>query len=200
MPATLTQTPPPSNRPGPFRWTTDLFHAVCDTGVFEGRCLILVDGEIIEMPPPNPPHNVGMMLAAEVLTPLFRPGYVVRNQMAFVLGLGTDPVPALAFVHGTARDYLTRQATTAALVVEVSGSTLAYDVTDKAELYATGGIADYWVLDVTNGRLLVFRDPTPLPNNLGASAYRTTLTLGRGDTVSPLALPSVTVSVADLLP
>jgi Uma2 family endonuclease len=199
MSATLTPTPP-VNRPGPFRWTTDLFHDICDAGYFEGRNVILVDGEIIEMPAPNPPHNVGMMLAVEVLTPLFRPGFVVRNQMALVLGLWTDPVPDLAFVPGTARDYLTRQATTAALVVEVSDTTVAYDATEKAELYATGGIADYWVLDVANGRVLVFRDPQPLPTTPPATAYQTCLTLGRGDTVSPLALPGVTVNVADLLP
>lgn len=200
MSATLTPPPRPPSRPPVLRWTTDLFHDVCDAGHFEGRNVILVDGEIIEMPPPNPAHNYGMTVAPEILAPLFRSGYVLRNQMALVLGLWTDPVPDLAFVPGTARDYLTRQATTAALVVEVSDTTLAYDTTEKAELYATGGIADYWVLDVSNGRLLVFRDPRPLSANPPATAYQTCLTLGRGDTVSPLALPGVTVNVADLLP
>ncbi|MBN9521358.1 Uma2 family endonuclease [bacterium] len=201
MPAAITRTPPPpATRPGRFRWTTDLFHDICDAGYFEGRNVILVDGEIIDMPPPNPAHNYGLTVAAEVLTPLFRPGHFPRNQMALVLGLWTDPVPDLAFVPGAARDYLTRQATSAALVVEVSDTTLAYDTTEKAELYATGGIADYWVIDVTNERLLVFRDPRPLSTAPSATAYQTCLTLGRGDTVSPLALPGVSVDVADLLP
>ncbi len=200
MSATMTRTPPPATQPGRFRWTTDLFHDVCDAGYFEGRNVILVDGEIIDMPAPNPPHNVAMMLAALALTRVFQPGYAVRNQIALVLGLWTDPVPDLAFVRGDPRDYLTQQATTAELVVEVSDTTVAYDTTEKAELYATGGIADYWVIDVTNGRLLVFRDPRPLATTPPATAYQTSLTFGRGDTVSPLALPGVTVAVADLLP
>ncbi|MFO0799860.1 MAG: Uma2 family endonuclease [Gemmataceae bacterium] len=200
MSATLTPPPRPATRPAALRWTVDLFHDVCDAGHFEGRNVILVDGEIIEIAAPNPAHNVGMMLAVEVLTPLFQPGHAVRNQMALVLGLWTDPVPDLAFVVGSSRDYLTRQATTAALVVEVSDTTLAYDTTEKAELYATGGIADYWVLDVSNDRLLVFRDPRPRSTTPPATSYQTCLTLGRGDTVSPLALPGATVNVADLLP
>lgn len=200
MPATLTKTPPPATRPGRFRWTTDLFHDVCDGGYFEGRNVILVDGEIIDMPAPNPAHNVGMMLAVRVLTAAFGPAYTVRNQMALVLKLWTDPVPDLAFCPGDPRDYLHRQATTADLVVEVSDTTLAYDTTEKAELYATGGIPEYWVLDVTNGQLVVHRDPAPLPNNLGASAYKTCRTLGRGDTVTPLHAPHATVNVSDLLP
>ena len=47
------------------------------------------------------------------------------------------------------------------LIVEVADTTLAYDLTTKAELYATAGIADYWVLDVENRQLHVFRDPQP---------------------------------------
>ncbi len=200
MSATLTPPPRPPSRPAALRWTTDLFHDVCDAGYFEGRNVILVDGEIIETPPPNPAHNYGVTVTAERLAPLFRPGHTLRNQMALVLGLWTDPVPDLAFVPGTARDYLNRQATTAALVIEVSDTTLAYDTTEKAELYATGGIADYWVLDVNNGRLLVFRDPRTLSTTPPVTAYQTTLSLGRGDTVSPLALSGVSVAVADLLP
>lgn len=34
------------------------------------------------------------------------------------------------------------------LVVEVSSSTLGFDLTTKAQLYARAGIQDYWVLDV----------------------------------------------------
>jgi Uma2 family endonuclease len=69
-----------------------------------------------------------------------------------------------------------------------------------AEVYATAGIADYWVVDVDGRRLLVFRDPVPLPQGLGGSAYRTHLTFGAGDSVSPLAVPTAVVRVADLLP
>jgi Uma2 family endonuclease len=85
-------------------------------------------------------------------------------------------------------------------VVEVADSTLDQDTTTKAELYATAGIPDYWVLDVDGRRLLVFRDPAPLPTGLGATAYQTHLMLNPTDTVSPLATPTAVIRVADLLP
>jgi Uma2 family endonuclease len=193
-----TVAPPATAGPRPLHWTCDLFHAVCDTGILEGRNVILVNGELLEMPPPKPPHNTGLTLADEVLRAVFRPGYVVRNQMALDLAQDIDPVPDLAFVPGAARDYANRQPSTAALVVEVADSTLDYDTTTKAELYATAGIPDYWVLDVVGRQLLVFRNPAPIPD--GGGTYRDKQTLGPDDTVSPLAVPAAAVKVADLLP
>src|SRR5262249_32064485 len=80
----------------------------------------------------------------------------------------------------------------------VSDTTLALDLTEKAELYATAGIPDYWVLDLTGRRLLVFRDPGPVA--AGGAAYRTHLTLGPSESVTPLSAPNASVTVADLLP
>jgi Uma2 family endonuclease len=91
----------------------------------------------------------------------------------------------------------TAHATTAALVIEVADTSPPYDATTKAELYAPAGIADYWVLDVDSRQLLVFRDPTPIPEG---GADRDQKTFGPNDSVSPLAAPNATFKVADLLP
>ena len=56
------------------------------------------------------------------------------------------------------------------------------------------------MIDVENRVLLVFRDPVPLPTGLGATAYRTHFTLGPTDRISPLAAPSSSITVADMLP
>jgi Uma2 family endonuclease len=177
-----------------------LFHNVCDAGVFEGRNVILVNGEILEMPPPNPLHNTGLVLIENWIRDVFRTGYVVRNQMALDLSRDTDPVPDLAVVSGVPRDYISRQPTTAVLAIEVSDSTLAYDRGEKANLYAASGIADYWVLDLVNRQLLVFRDPRPDPAQPHGFAYATQLTFGPADSVEPLAAPGRRVAVAELLP
>ncbi len=86
------------------------------------------------------------------------------------------------------------------LIVEVADSSLFLDTTTKAELYATAGVPDYWVIDLENRRLLVFRDPVPLPAGLGATAYQTHRAHAPHDTVSPLAAPTASVRVGDLLP
>jgi Uma2 family endonuclease len=102
-------------------------------------------------------------------------------------------------VAGRFEDY-TDHPTTALLIVEVADTTLFDDTTTKAEVYAEAGIQDYWVLDLNGKRLLVFRDPVPLPAGLGATAYRTQLAFGPADRVSPLAAPAGSVLVSDLLP
>ncbi len=190
---------PPVGAPPRLRWTTDEFHATCDAGVFEGRNVILVDGEILEMPAPNPDHNSASELTRAALAVAFGSSFWVRHEMALDLSLDTDPVPDLAVVPGTPRT-VRNQPGTALLVVEVSDSTLAYDRGEKSNLYAEGGIADYWVLDLNGRQLLVFRDLQPDPAAARGFAYRTRLILGPTDGVSPLAAPQASITVADLLP
>ncbi len=191
---------PTSRIPTPLRWTCDAFHDLCSTGVFSGRRAILIDGVIITMALPNPPHNTSLGITHELLQRVFAIGFHVRGQMAFDVGTTNDPGPDLVVATGSFRDYSTRQVTSAVLVVEVSDTTLFMDTTTKAELYATAGVQDYWVIDVENRVLLVFRDPVPLPTGLGATAYRTHFTLGPTDHISPLAAPSNSIAVADMLP
>ena len=119
--------------------------------------------------------------------------------MALVLGLATDPVPDVAVVVGSPRDY-TDHARTALLVVEVAESSLSYDTRDKANLYAASGIRDYWVLDLVNRQLIVFQNPAPDAVQLYGAAFASRLVLDPTATVSPLAAPQASVLVSDLLP
>jgi Uma2 family endonuclease len=102
-------------------------------------------------------------------------------------------------IPGSIKDY-TNHPTVAVLIVEVADTTLFYDTTTKAELYATAGVEDYWVLDLDGKKLEVFRDPVDLPAGLGASAYRTHFVLSATDTISPLAVPNSSVRVSEMLP
>jgi Uma2 family endonuclease len=196
-------TPNPSSgsvAPRPIRFTATEFNLIGEMGWFEGRRPFLLDGVIWEQGPMDPPHATGLSLVDAALRPIFGTGWFLRVQMPFHVDQLNDPFPDLAIVPGGPRDYLAAHPTTAALVIEVSDTTLGVDTTEKAERYATAGVADYWVLDLNGRRLLVFRDPAPLPAGLGATAYRTRLTLAPADRVSPLAAPHASVLVADLLP
>jgi Uma2 family endonuclease len=198
---TATTTPPPATGwPRPLRWTVAQFHAVNSTGVFAGRRPMLIRGVLLEQGPMNPPHAIALELVIEALRAAFGPGWRTRSQLPLVLGPDTDPFPDVAMIAGDPRAAPRAHPTTAMLVVEVSDTTLTTDMTEKAELYATGGIQEYWVLDLNARQLHVYRAPAPLATNLGAVVYGTHLTLGLADTVSPLAAPSSTIPVADLLP
>jgi Uma2 family endonuclease len=185
---------PPSS---PAHWTVAEFHRVRSTGVWDGRRTYLVRGVIWEQGPMNPPHAALVKHVEEVLAPVFGSGYCFRAQVPLLLGQDTDPFPDLAVVTGRTLDYLTVHPTSAHLVVEVADTSLDEDTSTKAELYAAGGIADYWVLDVNARRLLVFRDPRPFA---GTTTYRTKFTLSLTDSIAPLALASASIRVSELLP
>ena len=186
--------------PTPARWTVAEYRRLGAAGAFADRRTILLYGEIYDMPVPNPPHDVALGQLDDWLRSVFTTGVHVRNQMGFDVGADSDPGPDLAVVVGVRKDYSAAMPTAALLIVEVASTSLFVDTTTKAELYATAGVADYWVVDVDSRQLLVFRDPAPLPAGLGATAYQTRLTFADTDTVSPLAMPTATIRMADLLP
>lgn len=193
--ATRVPTGPPRN----LLWTVEQFHQLGDLGFLEGRRAMLIDGTIFEEGPMSPAHATAIELTAEALRTVFGPNWRVCVRMPLVLGQTTDPEPDIAVVAGSARGS-TAHPTTAALVIEVSDTSLGYDTTLKRDSYAAGGITDYWVLDVNARQLLIFRDPQPDPSCSRGVRYASTLTLGPADTVSPLAAPTAAMKVADLLP
>ncbi|MBA4063754.1 MAG: Uma2 family endonuclease [Isosphaera sp.] len=198
----LPPAPPAAHAPRPLvmRWTVEQFHRMGSMGWFEGRRPFLLDGVIWEQGPMNPPHASAVYVTTELLRPIFAAGWVVRGQMPLVVDEDNDPLPDVAVCPGKASDFFAAHPTTAALVVEVADTSLREDLTEKAERYATAGVADYWVLDLDGRRLLVFRGPQPLPKGLGATAYPTQTTHGPADRVTPLAAPNSSVLVSDLLP
>ena len=177
--------------PRPVRFTREQFRRMGELGFFDGRRIELVCGEIVVAPPVGEPHVAGVSLTTDRLKAAFGAHHYVRVQAPLNLAV-TDPQPDAAVVPGGPRDYPTTP-TTALLVVEVADTTLAYDTTTKAELYATAGIADYWVLDLNGRQLHVFRDPQP-NSALGTTSYQIHNTLGPTDTISPLHAPNVEVT------
>jgi Uma2 family endonuclease len=200
--ATLTLPPAagPVSEPQPHRWTVAEYRELAKTGMFHDKKTMLLDGVLFVTVMPNPPHDTALGLTEDWLRSVFTAGYQVRSQKGLDIGTGSDPGPDLAVVRGSIRDYATQAPQTAEPIVEVADSSLVIDTTTKAELYATAGVRNYWVLDLANRQLLVFRDPVPLPAGLGATVYRTHKTFGPSDSAAPLAASNSPVRVADLLP
>jgi len=152
--------------PRPRLWDRADYDRLVDAGVFGPADRVeLLEGEIIEMTPERSRHAAAVDLALETLRRAVGASHTIRVQ---------HPVSA-------------------ALVVEVSDTSLEYDRTRKSRVYAQAGIAEYWIVNVVEGVLEVHRDP-------GAQGYRSVSTLHTGETVSPLAATGVPVAVADLLP
>ncbi len=196
MPPKFDALPP---RPGvPFRFTREQYYEMGRLGFFDGVRVQRLHGEIVVMSAVNWPHVLGCRMTRDALEAAFA-GVAWVNDRSPLPTTDSDPEPDLAVYPGKPTDY-TDHPTNPLLVVEVSASTLFDDTTTMAELYATAGVADYWVLDLDNRRLIVFRDPAPLPAGLGGAAYRTRTEFAESDSVAPLAAPAAQLRVADLLP
>ncbi len=190
----------PATEPAqPQRVTVAEFHQQWEEGRFEGRKPMLLDGEVFEMPMPGPKHSMGIGLAQHVLTKIFGTEYWLRPQLPLPLNLWSDPVPDWAIVEGSPRSYALHP-TSALLVVEVADSSLQIDSGIKAALYAAGLIADYWVIDTNNRKLIVYRSPQANTTNPRQSSYADVVTYDETASVSPLAMPGAVVLVFDMLP
>ncbi len=164
-----------------------------------GRRVELIRGEIWDLGPMNTPHTVGLTRTRRYLDRTFA-GLDVRVQVPLDVSADSLPLPDFAVVPLVPDDYLSAHPTgrMASLVVEIADSSLNTDLTVKAELYATSGVQEYWVLDVENRILHVLRNPGTVAAN--GTAYRSQQQFGPDDSVAPLAAPDRPVKVADLLP
>jgi Uma2 family endonuclease len=198
-------TPPPAANGTPAagpvrrRWTRDENYRMGELGFFDGQRVELIDGEVVVMSPINETHVFGVNLTARRLWQLLGPEFYVRVQSPLDFGPDGSPEPDIAVVRGDPRAFATAPAT-AEWVFEVAESSLAYDTGDKVGLYAAAGVPDYWVLDLVNRRLIVYRDPRPDPTRRFGHGYFQQTTYVPADSVAPLAAPSATIAVAELLP
>jgi Uma2 family endonuclease len=182
-------------------WTREEYLKMADAGIFApGEQVELIEGEIIAMTPQKSSHATVVSLAYKALSVVFAVGFYIRQQMPLALGADSEPEPDIAVVRGTPRDYFDEHPTMALLVIEVSDTTLGFDRGRKAALYAKAGIPEYWILNLVDRVLEVYRDPAPLADRPSEYAYRSAHRFGPADAVTPLSLPNIQVRVADLLP
>jgi Uma2 family endonuclease len=145
------------------RWTIDRVLAMVEAGVLEpGAHLELIDGVLFEMTPQGMPHMLSVHRCAKRL----RAAYMAMPVEVFeekCLAIGTDSLPEPdVFVYPSAdlRDADRFEAHRAVLVVEVSYTSQRVD-RDKAALYARGGVATYWRVDLRAGHVVAYTDPSP---------------------------------------
>ncbi len=180
------------------RWTRDEFYQMAEMGFFDGKKVELIEGEIIEMSPMKSLHATVVRLVLDVMRKIFAEGYIVDSQLPMSFSKITEPEPDVAIVKGEIKDFAQAHPKTAELIIEVSGSTLRYDRTKKMNLYAKNKIQEYWIINVKNRSLEVYR--RPIRDEGRGFIYTEIQMLTEKDSVSPLAAPAKKIKVADLLP
>ncbi len=181
-------------------WTRDEYYQLASFGLFQGQRVELILGQIIQMSPQGSRYATSVLLVQEAVREAFGTGFVIRGQLPFLVEDSSDPEPDVAVVEGDIRDGLEAHPSSASLLVEVSESALQYDRQTKASLYARAQIEDYWIVNLVEDVVEVYRVPQPDAEAEAGYAYTEVATFERGDTITPLALPQARIAVADLLP
>ncbi|MXY95415.1 MAG: Uma2 family endonuclease [Caldilineaceae bacterium SB0670_bin_27] len=185
------------------RFTLDEYHNLIEIGFFnESERVELVEGILVDMSPNNPPHIRTVNRLRRTFSSLdARVDIEVRAQGPVTIPeLMTEPEPDLVISTETGFELDERHPypSEILLLMEVSDSSLNYDRSLKRAIYAQAGIAEYWIWNLVDGLLEVYRDPrTPVS---GEAAFQTKLTFHRGESVAPLAFPDLEVAVDDILP
>lgn len=181
-----------------FKWTARQYHRMAELGFFKGKRVELIKGEIIEMAPMGTPHSTAVRLLIEALRKSFGKGYLVDSQLPMSFGSSDEPEPDVSVLWGGPRDFLDKHPSQASLLVGVSNATLRFDRREKAELYAENKIAEYWILNLKQRCLEVYRHPVRDKN--AGFIYTEIFVVGEDKSISPLAKPKSKIKVADILP
>jgi len=177
-------------------WTVKEYHQMAEAGIFHPEERVeLIAGQIIRMSAKGTAHTAAVRRTAKVLRNLLFNQAEVYTQDPIQLNDFSEPEPDVAVVRLDPLDYADHHPTPSEvyLIIEVADSSFKYDRETKAKVYAKSGIADYWVLDVIDRKLHVFREPTQ-------EGYQTEVIFSEKASVSPLQFPDVAITLQDMLP
>ncbi|MEO1593111.1 MAG: Uma2 family endonuclease [Cyanobacteria bacterium J06632_22] len=178
------------------RFTVDEYHRMSELGILSHtERTELLNGEIFQMVAQGKAHAVATRKAGDVFKfGLDRNRYTVHIQAPITLNDRSEPQPDVTVTVSDPQEFATHHPgpEEILLLIEVSDSSLKYDLETKAVAYAIAGIEEYWVLDVDNRRLFVHQQPT-------LTGYRTTDAYTDADEIAPLVLKDFKVQIADML-
>jgi Uma2 family endonuclease len=181
----FTQLDPERRRP----ITRAEYHVMGEAGLFERERVELLDGVIVRMSPRSEPHDSVIERLNELILPRLVGRARVRIQLGFAASEHSEPEPDVAIVPKD--EQREDQPARATLVIEVALSSLRFDRTIKASIYARAGVAEYWVVNVANRSVEVHSSP-------GADRYTEQRVLRGEERLSIPGFPELTLSVDEV--
>lgn len=195
MPTALTDLPAQIDVPRK-RWTrTEFEHLHLATPELER--LELVDGELVTKIGKKRPHVNALILLQAWLVQVFGVRFVHPEAPIDVApedNPSSEPEPDLIVTSRDLSHFQTANPTPAdiLLLVEIADTTLSFDLTAKARLYARAAISEYWILDIPGRRLIVHREPHD-------GVYRSVVSYTEQESVTPLVQPNAQLQISEAL-
>ena len=168
----------------------DEYDKLAALGAFEDERLELLEGVLVEMSPPGPPHASSVDKLTMLLVPAVVGRAIVRVQGPFAAENISEPEPDLMLMP--LGDYTSGHPEHALLVIEVSESSLREDRGVKQRIYARNGTQDYWIINLVERVVEVYRKPQ-------GERYASVQRFAPGASITLLAFPDVVVSVSDVI-
>jgi len=175
--------------------TVQEYDLMTEIGILdEDERVELLAGQIVKMAAKGTAHGAAITRTRILLENRLVQQVLVRLQDPVRMNNYSQPEPDIAVVIPDPFYYEDHHPTPSEiyLIIEVADTTLEKDCGIKATIYAQSGIADYWVLDVHNRQLHVFREPSQ-------DGYLSRVILADGDSISPLRFPDCYFLVSDML-
>jgi Uma2 family endonuclease len=178
------------------RFTVQEYYRMTEQGILSPtERTELVNGEIIKMVAKETAHTSAVLIVQDVFKERLGRQVFVKSQDPIRLFDDSEPEPDVAVVKRDPLAYSTHHPLPAEvlLLIEAADSSLKYDLETKAILYARAEISEYWVLDVLERQLHVFRQPHQ-------GRYQSQTILAETLEVTPIAFADCAIAIQDLLP
>lgn len=184
------------SEPAPVRVSVDRYFEMTECGIISPDDRVeLLEGLIVSMAAQSAPHAGVVNLVHRALLSRLGDRATIRVQSTFLAGGSSVPEPDIAVIPGRAEDYLEEHPSYAHLIVEVAYSSVIQDRLTKSAIYARCGVPCYWIVNLRDHRVELFRDPDPI-----RAQYRFATSATGEDGFGIDAFPDVRFTAAELLP
>lgn len=177
------------------KFKVDDYLRIVELGVMgEDTRVELIWGELVEMSPINIAHTSTNKRLISLLTSQLGKRIVLGVQDPVQIGEDSLPLPDISVLKPRVDFYSERQPGPDDILffIEVADSSLRFDQRVKAKLYGAASIADYWIINLPERQIEVYREPQP-------DGYRTVTRYKPGESISPLAFPDASLNVDDII-
>jgi Uma2 family endonuclease len=176
-------------------FTVDEYFRMAKGGVFSPDDRVeLIEGEVVEMSPIGSTHQGCVDELSSILTGIVGRTAIVRVQGPIHIDEYSEPQPDICLLKPR-RDFYRRSHPVPAdvlLVIEVADSSTQFDRNVKVPLYARAGIPEAWLI-------LLVKDMVELHSEPVNGKYQKVQRLKRGKKLTSATLPSLTLSVDNIL-
>lgn len=142
--------------------TTAEYYGMMESGIIrEGERVELISGQIFTMAAKGTRHTVSTSRLLKSLLVLIGERAIVRCQDPITLPDNSEPEPDIVIAKLRSDDYLNSHPSPADIIlaIEVADSSIKFDRETKAPLYAAAGISEYWIVNLIDDRLEIYRQP-----------------------------------------